>query len=241
MPSETAGATYDLAVALATLRADAWLLGSGSLDDVAASAPQAAIELPAMRRSGIAGLALVLPTPGSPDAPPLPAPVIRQAMADRCLWIGLGGNRAWAISPLSPEPVELQDGSMPALRFLHSLPPRAAKRQLDEEVRRAASALSAMGLDRPSDTLADALDDAMDMASLARELIPAEALSLLMAAARIRAIAAVALQESGSAVTAGEMTSRSAAIKPLVPAARRAIAVAASWRFAAGGGPAQPE
>jgi hypothetical protein len=175
--------------------------------------------------NGLAHVALVLPASGDPVGLAGP-PGFNAEAVDAGQAVLLGGAGLGLVPRRTGAGVTWQVSSahVPA-------PPdvREADRELRTALRDAADALATLDVARWQPDVADAL---MDLRRPTRLALPpgTDAGAVALAGSAVRALAIVALADDveGGAVTAQESESRSAALRPLDRAGRRALAAACS-------------
>ncbi len=153
------------------------------------------------------------------------------------LWDGEPGERVLILSSsrgpsvylIRPDPIwrcqVVAAPIDPAVHLLGENPPEAA-RALVVALREATDVLTALGLDRPVPQIREDLERLEQL--LAQQCLPPGLRhpERISQASRMLLIARLALNDSGAAVTAHEVTARSAPVRALAYAARRAIAAA---------------
>jgi hypothetical protein len=235
---------------------NAWLQGSGSLDDAAAQVvgPDAlhrvvglpgedadapiGIALGRLRAAGVAALRVVLPEPG--DALGLPGPPgfnsDAVARGECVITVAAPGSPTWALLPTAAaseggdvvrwDVVEVNPSAHP-----HGLPTLSeAERALADAVREATERLVQLDLARGREELADRLrrvERDVSRLELPAGLSP-RAQRAVVQAARLLGILDVASATDGAAVTAGEAVARAETLRPLRAAARHALCAASS-------------
>jgi hypothetical protein len=228
--------------------ANAWLAGHVSLDDAvdavvgddgalfrlpeaggAERVERTALALAALRTRGTTALRLVLPVSGDPSGLPGPREFNLAALA--------AGEAALTVdgSPLGflPEPGTIDGPTQVVWQAYpvtavwgHGLPSLSeAERGLHETLREATEALIRLDLARWRPEVAEALHDLRDGAGAEDALppgYPPRARRVLVLARRVAAITELAIADPGAAISAGEMAVRTATLRPLGEASRRA-------------------
>lgn len=193
--------------------------------------------LPELATSGATGLRVVLPAPGDPfgltGAPSFTAEatdVGEAVLVDRGpLHLGLVPHVTEFGSALEP-------GAMVDWHVSHVQAARPsaeslgdADRSLREAMRTATEALAGLDVSRWREDAADRIVGVRDGA-LRRDAVPrgldARAARVVTSAARVRAIAALALEDDGASVSGWEATERSRTLREVDAVARRALATA---------------
>ena len=228
--------------------ANAWLSGHVSLDDAVDGVvgddgalfrlPEAggteriertALALAALRARGTTALRLVLPVAGDPSGLPGPREFNLAALeaGEAALTVD-GSPLGFVPSPItasSSREVLWQAYPVTAV-WGHRLPSLSeAERALHETLREATEALLRLDVARWRPEIADALRDLRDGAGAEDALppgYPARARRVLVLARRVNAITELATTHPGAAVSAGEMAVRTATLRPLFEASRRA-------------------
>jgi hypothetical protein len=231
---------------------NAWLRGSTSLDEAAAricgeDEPHRVYGLPddpdplavtvalgRLRGYGVRSFRLALPVAGDPLGLPGPAGFTSRAVAVGEAVLAVAASDAMGLVPhisvhgpdgdtiatvrWDAEPVHCPAG-LP-------LPTVAeADRELSDTLRDTTARLVALDVARWRPELADALTAVRRLGADGDALAPGyppRALHLLASARRLAAVAALAQQDNGAAVSAAEMAARRDALRPLERATRRA-------------------
>jgi len=193
-----------------------------------------AVALGLLRREGVTGLALVLPVPGDPCGLAGPPETNAEAVAAGEAVLAVGDGTAYALVPR----VEIRGSSLVAVawRRLPAEPPRTsavpqlseADRELKEVLSEATEELVRLDVARWRPEVAEALSSLREGAG-AEPLpgdYPARAREVLARAQLLAGVAALAGEDPGAAVSAGQMGLRSAALTRLGTAARRAVVAA---------------
>jgi len=228
--------------------ANAWLAGHVSLDDAVDSVvghdgalfrllepdgaervERTALALASLRSRRTTALRLVLPVPGDPAGLPGPREFNLAALS--------AGEAALTVdgSPLGfvPTPSTVDGLSEVVWQAYpvtavwgHGLPSLSeAERGLHETLREATDVLLRLDVARWRPEVADALRDLRDGAGAEDALppgYPPRARRVLVLARRVGAITELAVADHGAAVSAGEMAVRTATLRPLAEASRRA-------------------
>jgi hypothetical protein len=182
--------------------------------------------LTALGALGVTDLRLVLPRPGDVAGLPGPPPFNEEAVtrgaavltvsgpAYGVLHVGRAAWTAHEVLPSPPSAVALAD----------------AERALTDALREAADDLARLAVDRWSPRAADLLSRlrAAPDASPLPPSFPPRAHRVVALGGRLLAVVDVARTDHGAAVSAGQMALRSAALRDLDAAARRAVEAACS-------------
>lgn len=194
------------------------------LDDGTAPTPMA-LGLGRLRASGVDYVALALPAAGDPAGLAGPADFNAEAVdaGEAVLLDGAG---------LGLVPVQVGAGVFWQVRHAAAPPPPdlgEADRELRSVLREVADALAALDVARWQPEVADAL---LNLRRSGGPRLPpgmdAKAVALATTAARCRVVVDLAWQTEGATVTAYEADTRTATLRPLDRAARRALAAACS-------------
>ncbi|PPK90901.1 hypothetical protein CLV92_12131 [Kineococcus xinjiangensis] len=187
-----------------------------------------------------ARLVVALPAPGDPVGLPGPPAVNAAALeAGECVLVELdGGERRWA---LVPEVVEFgstwEPGAQVVWRALAALPRRApdpvalteAERSLRTALAGATTALAALDVARWREDAADRIA-ALRAGALRPDALPQgvepRAARVAASAAQVLAIAELASEDDGAAITSTEAVSRARLLRDVGGTARRALVVA---------------
>lgn len=254
MPSSSRAALPRSAVL--ALWGNAWLQGSGSLDDAAAqvlghdalhrvvgvpgedSDVALGIALGRLRGLGATALRVVLPEPGDPLGLPGPPAFNAEAVArgEAVITVAPPGVPTLALLPTAAasgsgdvvrwDVVEVAPSAHP-----HGLPTLSeSERLLADAVRDATARLLDLDLARGREELADRLrrvERDVSRIDLPPSL-PARAQRSVVQAARLLGILDVAASTEGAAVTAAEAAARAGTLRPLRAAARHALCAACS-------------
>lgn len=242
--------------AVLALWGNAWLQGSGSLDDagahvVGADALHRVVGLPGtdadepvglalgrLRAAGVTALRVVLPEPGDPLGLPGPPAFNADAVArgECAITVAPPGAPTWALLPTAApsdqgdvvrwDVVEVGPSAHP-----HGLPTLSeAERALADAVREATERLQQLDVARGREELADRLRRVER--DVSRLVLPdglgARAQRAIVQAARLLGILDVAASTDGAAVTAAEAVARAETLRPLRAAARHALCAACS-------------
>lgn len=230
---------------------NAYLCGRGSLDeaDVHTVADDAlhrvvgipdepdpvplSIALGRLRGRGVTALRLVLPEPGDPTGLPGPALLNADALAAREVVLTLGpvGVPSWALVPQVATGSEGTVVRWDLTEANPSVPPHGlptlseAERGLNEAMAATTATMDALDVAKGRDDIAPALAafDRQLQRLLLPPTLPPRAQRMIISATRLLAVLSFAAGTDGASVTAGEASSRAAALRPLRTAARYAL------------------
>ncbi len=227
---------------------NAWLAGLASLDDLLTEvadevcgpgAPHSLggeslpLGLGALRRTGARGLRLVLPVPGDVSGLPGPPSVNADALTAGEAVLVLGADRPLLLVPTVTAHGPPVEGGLESVhwRILSAerlppppLPVRAADQELTQAIRETTAELLQLDVARARPDVLAALRDRREDEP-ARPLPPGypPAANVLLARARgLGDLLDLAAQDDGGAITTGEITRRSAALRGLSAAVRHA-------------------
>jgi hypothetical protein len=240
--------TPDLRSGALTAWGNAWLDGLVGLDDVLTEirdelgghgAPHSiggeplAIGLGALRRAGVWRLRLVLPVPGDVSGLPGAPSVTADALAAGEAVVCLGPDLPLVLVPSVTAHGPVAEGGLESVHWqvasgTRTPPPpagvRAADGELAEAIGRTTAELVRLDVGRARPEILAALRGHRDGAP-GRPLppgYPPAAHALLARAGRLARILDLAAHDDGGAVTAGEVSGRSAALRALSAAVRHA-------------------
>jgi hypothetical protein len=201
------------------------------------------LALGVLRSEGVTALRLVLPEPGDVLGLPGPAAVTEAATEAGEAAVLVGGPDAVLVPTLGGAPPDtvVRWDVLPAApsHGTGGLPTLAeAERGLASRVAESIATLEALGLARGREDVAARLAAVDQRVRLLRlpDTLPTRALRLVESATRLAAVVALATEDDGAAVTAGEAHSRREALRPLSEAARHALCAG----YGAGAEPAVP-
>ena len=176
-----------------------------------------------LRADGVIALRLVLPVPGDPTGLPGPPAVNGIAVEAGEAAVTVGGPPL-ALVPAGRGQWRVYDVA-PATPSLPSM--GEAERMMTEELRECAEDLARLDVARWGPAAATLLADRSRTTTVVLpQAYPARAHALLAQALRIGAVAALARQDEGGAVSAGEIGQRAAVLDRLATASRRAVEAA---------------
>jgi hypothetical protein len=189
--------------------------------------------------SGTTGLRAVLPAPGDPAGLAGPAEFTGEATDAGEAVLAEGGRSALGLVPkVAAFGSALEPGVLVTWHVQEVAPARPASegvadadRALREALRTATDALAGLDVSRWRDDAADRIAAVRD-GGLRHGVLPpgtdARVARVLTTAARVRAIAALALEDDGAALTGWQAAERFRALRDVDRVARSALAVAAT-------------
>ena len=195
--------------------------------------------LPDLAASGATALRVVLPAPGDPFGLAGPADFTVEATDAGEAVLVEGGPVPLGLVPHVTEfGSVLEPGAIVDWRVSQVQPPRPlaeslgdADRSLREATRSATEALAGLDVSRWREDAAERISGVRD-GRLPADAVPhrfdARAARVLTSAARVRAIAALALEDDGAAVTGWEAAERARSLREVDAVARRSLAIAAN-------------